>query len=274
MRHAAQRPGVLFLFPMLLLLATASADELPDRSQFTAAGIDSVERADLASRLAEVTLVDVRSELAWRSAHIEGAVHVPFDDPAFEQRIAELAADRPGPLVFYCDNGRCSEAWQAAGQAHAAGTSDTGVYAAGLLDWADHHPERLARAGEPGGNGSVGRIPDPDRLAEHLLPPEDFSARVHQGNPLVLDLRARNRGGEDSLFLGREQSVDPANVERVIELARAAERDGRPVLIFDQNGREVRWLQPWLMEAGLTGHQFMEGGAERFFRDVLGDMAW
>ena len=275
MRHAANKhPGTLFLLPMLLLFASAGADEWPDRSQFTAAGIDPVERAELAARLAEVTLVDVRSELAWRSAHIKGAVHVAFDHPAFEQRIAELAADRAGPLVFYCDDARCSEAWRAAGQAQAAGVADTGVYEAGLLDWADHHPDRLAPGGEPGGNGSAGRIPDPDRLAEHLLPPEDFSARVHQGNPLILDLRARNRGGEDSLFLGREQGVDPANIERVIGLARAAERDGRPVLIFDQDGREVRWLQPWLAEAGLSGYRFMEGGAERFFRDVLGDTSW
>ena len=56
---------------------------------------------DLASRLRDVTVVDVRSATEWKGGHLPGALHIPLGYLA--ERAAEIPAGRP--VVVQCHSG-------------------------------------------------------------------------------------------------------------------------------------------------------------------------
>jgi len=51
----------------------------------------------------DVIYLDVRSTLEWLGGHVEGAVHLPYDEVADE--IASVLPDRSVPVIAYCGSG-------------------------------------------------------------------------------------------------------------------------------------------------------------------------
>lgn len=85
---------------------------------------------ELASRLNDVQVVDVRYPNEWEAGHIEGAVHIPQDE--LDDRLSELSRDRP--IVTVCRSGSRSAtaAEQLAAEGFRAESLD-----GGLLAWVD-----------------------------------------------------------------------------------------------------------------------------------------
>ncbi len=48
-------------------------------------------------------VIDVRSQAEWDGGHIDGAVHIPYDQIA--ARIDEVASDRNARIGLYCQSG-------------------------------------------------------------------------------------------------------------------------------------------------------------------------
>jgi phage shock protein E len=47
--------------------------------------------------------LDVRTSREWLAGHVEGAVHIPYDEVA--RRIATVLPDRSVPIITYCASG-------------------------------------------------------------------------------------------------------------------------------------------------------------------------
>jgi phage shock protein E len=48
--------------------------------------------------------IDVRSEQEYSAAHVDGAVHIPYEK--IRERIGELTTDRDAEIYLYCGSGR------------------------------------------------------------------------------------------------------------------------------------------------------------------------
>jgi phage shock protein E len=56
--------------------------------------------------LAQSLWIDVRTAEEYRVGHLEGAVHIPFDE--IEQKITTISADKTQDIQLYCRSGRRS----------------------------------------------------------------------------------------------------------------------------------------------------------------------
>lgn len=56
--------------------------------------------------LAQSLWIDVRTAEEYRAGHLEGAVHIPFDE--IEQKITTIGADKTQDIQLYCRSGRRS----------------------------------------------------------------------------------------------------------------------------------------------------------------------
>ena len=243
--------------------------EFPGRSLYERFGVDAVDLFDLRGQLSRSTLIDVRPRLEYDILHIEGAHHVPLSAPDFEDQVRALEAEHGGPLVFYC-NGRTSYmSYRAAARANSAGLGPTQAYDAGVKDWAERYPGLAMLRGE--------RIEDPESqliddavFEARLLDADTFARRVRNDDgAVVIDVRGNEERDEISLFAGREISAPLQDITRLNRVLGQARRDGVPLLIFDQNGQQVRWLQYHLEEGGIDDYRFLEGGLQRFYDEVM-----
>jgi phage shock protein E len=48
-------------------------------------------------------VIDVRTQEEWESGHIEGAVHIPYDQ--IDSHIAEVTTDKAAHIGLYCQSG-------------------------------------------------------------------------------------------------------------------------------------------------------------------------
>lgn len=56
--------------------------------------------------LAETLWIDVRTVEEYKAGHLEGAVHIPYDE--IEQKISAIKADKTADIQLYCRSGRRS----------------------------------------------------------------------------------------------------------------------------------------------------------------------
>jgi hydroxyacylglutathione hydrolase len=100
---------------------------------FAARGGGEIRQAsalDVASKLASLTVVDVRSANEWDSGHIPGAIHIPLGYLA--DRAKELPVDRP--IVVQCQSGGRSSI--AASVLERLGVANVTNLAGGITAWA------------------------------------------------------------------------------------------------------------------------------------------
>ena len=90
-----------------LLLVSLSAPGLAWQSDGAVA--DLRQRQSLSPKEAaqfkgeNVIFLDVRSTLEWLGGHVEGAIHLPYDEVSRD--IASVLPDRSVPVITYCASG-------------------------------------------------------------------------------------------------------------------------------------------------------------------------
>lgn len=94
------------------------------------AAISQLQPRELAARLHDVTLIDVRSANEWAAGHIAGARHIPLG------YLADRAADIPktAPVVLQCQSGGRSSI--AASVLERLGFTDVSNLSGGIMAWA------------------------------------------------------------------------------------------------------------------------------------------
>lgn len=252
--------GLLFLLSNVSLVWGADSSEaFPLRSQYHDLRI--IETEDLAHNFDQYTIVDVRSQYEYTILHIEGAVLVPVTDLRFAQKAKELLDATGKPLVFYCNGITCRKSYKAGRLAKNSGLTNVMVYDAGIYNWGRAEPNKTILLDDT--------LKDPEKLIskerfnEHLLSPEEFSDRVTKA--VVVDVRSALTRAGMGLFVGREHAVPLDKRSRLDKYISKAAEEGKPLLIYDATGRQVRWLQYYLEHVGVSEYYFMRGGAKGFF---------
>ncbi len=83
----------------------------PAQATAPAATLRTIDQQALLDRIAardrSLLILDVRTAEEYAQGHVEGAVHIPYDQ--LPQRAAEIEAAKDQDVVLYCRSGRRSE---------------------------------------------------------------------------------------------------------------------------------------------------------------------
>jgi rhodanese-related sulfurtransferase len=241
----------------------APKDEFPYRVRYPDVSVMTTE--ELARKLKDVVVVDVRSKYEYDTLHIKDAIHVELKT-GFGEKIFALREKHKKPFVFYCNGKTCHKSYDAVLAAVKARVDNLYAYDAGIFDWAKAQPDQTVL---------LGRSPvrPTDLISEaqfkaRLIEPKDFASRVGDKS-VVLDLRDRAQR-DSALFPFQEQRAqlnEFKKIDAVIEEARAKKKT---LLVYDQAGKQVQWVQYYIESKGLKDYYFMKGGAQAHFEATLG----
>ncbi len=271
MRHLT----TFFLIALTLLapLTAQAAEGFPGRQLEKYKKVPVIELEDLYQRLNAFSIVDVRSPFEYATLRIKGAVNIPVTADNFERAVEDLRSQTGKPIAFYCNGHTCMKSYKAAKRAMAAGINEVYAYDAGIFDWARAHPEE----GELLGKSPV----DPKHLISkktfkaHLLDPDTFSDKATAAAPksrMIIDIRDTFQRAGVGFYPGLERWASLENMKKLRKYLKKAKAQKRTLYIYDNVGKQVRWLQYELQAQGLKDYWFMEKGAKGYY-DMLGEQA-
>jgi len=243
------------------LAASASAEDgkYPYRGDYP--GINTVETHELKAGLdaGEYIVIDARSQLEYDVIHVEGAKHVAVSKKTFEAKLKDIVAANPGKKVaFYCNGITCLKSYKAAKKATDAGFQDVYAYDAGIPEWANMYPKQTQLLGKAITNPEK-QLLTKAQFKERTLAWSYFEAAAGESNVMVIDLRDKYQASSGLPGLTSARNI-PLDVFIPNFVAKKANQD-KTLLIFDQVGKQVKWLQYYLEEYGYQNYMFLEGGA-------------
>lgn len=251
--------SVILMTTCLAGIASAQGEKYPYRGDYP--DINTVETNDLKFGLDadEYIVIDARSKLEYDVIHVEGAKHVAVSKKTFEAKLKAVVNANPGKkLAFYCNGITCLKSYKAAKKAADAGFKDVYAYDAGIPEWANMYPNQTLLLGKA--------ITDPEKqllskaqFKERTLAWSYFEAAAAEGNVMIIDLRDKYQASAGLPGLNSARNI-PLDVFIPNFVAKKANQD-KTLLIFDQVGKQVKWLQYYLEEYGYDNYLFLEGGA-------------
>lgn len=254
----------MFAMPVVLAAQDENLDmskEFPGRDKFPDVGV--IELKDLYEKRKEVIIVDARSSYEYETLRIKGAINVALSSKTYGEELKQLREKNPEKtLVFYCNGKTCLKSYKAVRQAQFHKIDNVVAFDAGVFDWAKSFPGDAELLGQSPINPK--QLISKGEFKKRLLAPAEFGSRVGDGT-MVLDVRDLQQREAIGFFPGYERRVgldDKKNLQKYIE--RAKER-GKTLLIYDEVGKQVQWLQYTLEAAGLKNYYFMDGGAKGYY---------
>ena len=217
-----------------------------------------------------IVIVDTRSQYEFDTLRIKGSTNIPLSDKTFDSRLRSLRGSTDKPIVFYCNGVTCHKSYQAVRRAIELKIDNTFAYDAGIFAWAKAHPEKSVLLGNSPIRESD--IIDKDTFNAHLLSPKEFGSQV-ESSSFVLDVRDNFQRDGVSFFPGLERRISLDQTDKIDKALKKAKADKRPLLIYDEAGSQVQWLQYRLVSAGLTNYYFMKGGAKAYYEMLEGAQA-
>lgn len=258
------RKGILLSLCLTLLLLAISrlglAAEAPFPMRAIFPKVPVMELEELYRKRNDVVIIDVRSSYEYDTLHIQGARHLSLSDKDFAGALGKLRAEDQRPFVFYCNGHTCKKSYHAVQKAQLALLDNIFAYDAGIFSWTKAHPEAAVLLGKSPADPK--RLISSEQFEAHLLAPNTFGERV-SGSSIVLDIRDVSQKNAINLFPMQQHSV-PLDNNKLKRFVDEAKEKGKTLLVYDAVGKQVRWLQYFLEEEGLTDYFFMKDGAKGF----------
>lgn len=241
-------------------------EEMPGRALFPT--VMTMDVVPLQILWDETRVVDARSPYEYEILHIEGAVNIPYGEAGFLDSVKKLRSETSLPIAFYGNGRNSMMPYQAVLEAQNNGIIDVMAFDPGILEWAWANPEKAVLLGQP--LKDKDRLISKEKLAAHILSPEEFSERVGPG-AIVLDVRDRFQQEATTLFPLYQRSVAMDNVALKKYVVQAREQN-KTLLLYDESGDRVLWLQYFLESEKAGPYYFLEGGARGYYDKMMGDV--
>lgn len=258
------RSSLLVIGLLLSLSVFAGSDEgFPGRAKFK--DIPVYEMSELRDALDNVVVVDARSSYEFETLRIKGAKNIPVAGKKFEEDLAKLRASTQKPIVFYCNGRSCFKSYIASKKALDAGIKNTFAFDAGIFEWTKTYPDQAVLLDQTPVK-TADLIPS-KVFKSRLLGPDHFSekATTEGHKTMVLDVRDKYQRAGAGFFPGKERWVSLDQKERLIRYIEKAKKQNKTLFVYDEVGKQVRWLQYELEKAGLKNYYFMKKGASGYF---------
>lgn len=238
-----------------------AADDFPLREKYP--DVKTITLEDLDRQYDASVIVDARSKMEFDVVRIAKAVNVPVAKKDFLAALEEVRGKTDqGPLVFYCNGHTCAKSYKASRAAADAGFKNVLCFDAGIFEWVNAYPERGTLLGQTPADKS--KLIAKADLSARKLSFTEFKARASEHDALVIDTRdAYQRATNADLDQNREvdlKGVREIPMDRMVRLINDKKLKDRQLLIFDAVGKQVRWLQYHLEDAGYRNYYFLDKG--------------
>lgn len=253
------------LFSCLFFVSVLSAEEFPARKKYPMAPPISTQDLYKDYEAGKVVIVDVRSNIEYKVIHPVNAAHIPVGKMGFVSEVKKLIAENPGKkIAFYCNGVTCLKSYEATKKSIEAGLKNVYVYDAGIPGWANAYPGKTLLLGKPIVDPEKQLIPKSE-FKKKALPFEEFRAKTQAGNALTIDVRDNIQRTASLPGIGQPLTIPldrfiPGFVERRVN-------QDKTLFIFDQVGKQVRWLEYYLVEYGYKNYYFLKGGATAVLKE-------
>ncbi|MCG6887239.1 MAG: rhodanese-like domain-containing protein [Proteobacteria bacterium] len=265
--HPLRMMSLVFLSLLFQQQATA-ASEFPGRKIY----LDTpyIELKQFEKEFDKVVIVDVRSAYEYQTLHIKNAVNIPLRSKDFVAEMRILREKNPKKkIITYCNGKTCMKSYKAAAKCRTKGISNVVAFDAGIMDWAKADPDRSVLLGVSPINPD--RLISKKKFTDHLLSPETFFEQANSGRSLIVDVRDPLQRAGMPLFIGKEQRASLDDNNKLKLMIQRAKAENRTLYIYDEAGKQVRWLMYYLEDQDAQRYYFMKGGAKKFFKDMSND---
>jgi rhodanese-related sulfurtransferase len=268
------RSTLILLFVCLTNSSFAFAAEgFPGREKYP--DVKYIELADLYKQKSrdEVVIIDTRSNYEFETLRIKDAINIPVANKTFEQEIKKLREETDKTLVFYCNGHRCMKSYIAAKRCMQVDIKDVVAFDAGIFDWTKKYPKQSVLLGTSPVDPN--KLIASKRFKSRLLNPDKFSEYIldAQNNRIVIDVRDKFQRAGIGFYPGIERWAALDDRKKLQEYIEKAKRENKTLFIYDEVGKQVRWLQYALEKAGVKNYYFMEKGARAYY-DMLAAIEW
>lgn len=249
--------GLLLLLPLSL----SQAQDFASRAVFPDVATISVEGVQ--AKRDEIVLIHVGAELDYEMLRILKSVNLPLDHKDFQRLSKGLAEETKLPLVFYCHDEHCLDAYHAARRAKQAGVANVFAFDAGAYHWAKAHPDQVKFLDKtPADTDKL--LSDTD-FASRCLPPEAFAAKLGSGVSL-LDVRDQSATtGGLALIPGASTRYIPlSKTNRIKSFLQRARLRQKTILIYGEDTTQPRPVAYLVEMLGLKEAHFLCGGAKGY----------
>jgi rhodanese-related sulfurtransferase len=231
-------------------------------------GIKRLELADVREKYntKSAIFIDARNSYEYGTIQVKGAINVPVNDPYFVKKLEELRSADSRPIIFYCNGLTCMKSFRAAKTAMDARIKDVYVYPYGILSWAKAYPDDALLFGKVLNKNAI--ISDEDYKVKKLSPVAFYELREKlQEQSIALDIRTLDEIGGVKIWPGIQYNVKQDNeaIKRYVDKAKA---EKKKLLIYDESGHQIRWLQYYLRSVQFEDYYFLDGGHENYMRMI------
>ena len=259
--------GILLSF--IISPSVLAADKgFPGRAEFP--NIPLYQKADLLKNFDKVVVVDARSSLEFDTLRIKGAINIPVSDDNFGKKVRELRKKTKKPIVFYCNGRTCYKSYKATKAALRRGVRKVYAYDAGVFEWAKENPQHAVLLGESPMDPN--KIIPKAKLKARFLSPKKFTETARAApskKRLILDVRDMYQRGGVGYFTGIERWASLNDQEKLDGYLKKARDENRTLYIYDEAGKQVRWLQYTLEQHNIKNYFFMKKGVKGFYKDMI-----
>ena len=254
---------LITLFLASFVNIQAKTSEFPGRERYPT--IPYITITDFHKEKNKVIVVDVRSAYEHKTLRIKGALNISISSRKFVDDMRQLRANNAGKkIVVYCNGKTCMKSYKAALKCKQHNIKNVVSYDAGIMDWAKKYPAEAVLLGENPINPR--KIISKKTFKTYLISPEKFEQKIGAGNVLVLDTRDQLQRNATGLFPGKEKRVYINDASGLDKYIAKANREEKTLLIYDEVGKQVRWLQYYLEGHGADSYYFMKGGVRNYYK--------
>lgn len=247
---------------LITVSVNAKADEFPGRVKYPT--VPYIEIADLQKIKGDVIIVDVRSNYEYKTLRIKGALNIALSSQQFIDDMMKLRNDnKDKKIIVYCNGKTCLKSYKAVLKCNHANIKDVISYDAGIMDWAKTYPNDAVLLGESPIDPA--KIISKKTFQTYLLTPEKFENKIGEG-ALVLDVRDSFQRDATGLFHGKENRVYINDATGLDKYIAKANNENKTLLIYDEVGKQVRWLQYYLERKNSKSYFFMKGGVKDYYK--------
>ncbi|MBL1278067.1 MAG: hypothetical protein COB30_018480 [Ectothiorhodospiraceae bacterium] len=245
----------------------AASDDFPGRDKYPQ--IPYIELNDLYSQFDDVIIVDARSKLEFETLRVKTAVNIPVAGDSFERDVARLRATSDKSIVFYCNGHTCMKSYIATKKAMEADISNVIAFDAGIFDWTKAYPKEAVLLGASPVN--LAHLIPKSEFKKRLLTPDTFSDRATRPGKklMVIDVRDKYQRAGVGFYPGLERWASLDQQQKLERYIQKALKQDRTLLIYDEVGKQVRWLQYALEKAGAKDYYFMKKGAREYYKEIV-----
>jgi len=262
----------LFLFSCLLfslvsVTSHAMNNDFPGRTKFP--NVPVYELKQLSQNLADVVVVDARSRYEYETLRFKSSLNIPVANKSFEQELIQLRAKTNKPIVFYCNGRTCFKSYIAVKKGQAAGVSNIFAFDAGIFEWAIAKPKHAVLLGES--PIKTENLISVKKFKSHLLDHDSFSDKAFDlgTNSMVLDVRDKYQRAGIGFYPGKERWVSLDDTKKLQKMLAKAKKKNKTLFIYDEVGKQVKWLQYTIEKQGIKNYYFMKKGATAYYTAIM-----